>query len=97
MEDTLQGGHLQLLVSGQINVGDSTQKPELKRKNPQGMSLSQLLLETNPVTDRMPENFVPVEYREAVEDRSRYSSVLVINEESGNIISDIKKIDQRYS
>lgn len=96
--DTLVSSDLTLTVSGEINTGGSHQHEELRKKVPQGITKTQLILEAEPISDVVPEIFVPVSYNEKLSNgRNQYTSILILVAGSDEKLSEITKIDQHIS
>lgn len=98
VSDTLIGSDLTLTVSGEINTGGSHQHEELRKKIPQGITKNQLILEAEPISDVVPEIFIPVSYPEKLSNgRNQYTSVLILVAGSDEKLAEIYQIDQHLS
>lgn len=95
--DTLISSDLTLSVAGEINTGGIHQHQELKKKIPQGITETQLILEAEPISDIFPEVFVPVSYKEKVNGRHQYTSILILIARTGEKLTEITKIDQHIA
>lgn len=95
--DTLISSDLTLTVSGEINTGGA-QPAELTKKDPQGIIPTQLILEAKPVSDKVPEAFVPVLYKEKLSGgRHQYTSILILAAGSNEELAEIADIGQHIS